>query len=503
MHGGMLAAIMTDHLDELLYTNTAVRAMDTHAIQVLGIPGGTLMQRAAGAAYSVLRDRWPTARTVAVVCGPGNNGGDGFLVAKRALEAGLAVRTFALTPGSQGDAGRARQAYIDRGGVVAQAMAPDHLDMADVVVDALFGSGLSRPLHGSAGAWVDAINASGKPVLALDVPSGLDADTGTATGPVVRARATACFVAWKRGLFTGQAAGCCGALSLHPLHLPGEAWRGQTPDARLLATACLPPRDRNSHKGRFGHVLVVGGEHGMGGAVRLAGEAALRVGAGLVSVATRGRHVLPILAARPELMVHATDTAADLASALAKASVVALGPGLGQQSWGRDLWHAIVPRNALPLVLDADGLNLLAASPCDFTGRAVVLTPHPGEAARLLGVDTVKIQADRFAAARELARRYRAVVVLKGAGSLIVAPDGRVGVCRQGNPGMASGGMGDVLAGVIAALLAQGLPPWEAACMGTTLHARAGDMAARAGERGLVASDLFDPLHHLANGLED
>ncbi len=484
-----------------LYTTAQVRAFDAHAIGTLGIGGDELMRRAARAALDVLRRRWPEARRIAVACGPGNNGGDGFLLAADARVAGLQVSVAALAETSHGDAAHARQACLDAGCRIEAALAPVDLEAADVVVDALFGSGLSRPLRDPAAAWVAQINAAGRPVLALDVPSGLDSDTGHAGGAVVRAAATPSFVAWKRGLFTGMATGLCGELSLHTLGLPDSAWTTQIPDAALLPAAALPARERNAHKGRYGHVLVIGGDLGTGGAARLVGAAALRVGAGLVSVATRAEHVGALLAARPEMMVRDVATADALAPMLARASVLAVGAGLGQGDWGRGLFDVALA-SELPLLLDADGLNLLAEDARTFDGRAVVLTPHPGEAARLLGSDAASVQADRFAAARALAERYRAVVVLKGAGSLVAGPDGRVAVCRFGNPGMASGGMGDVLGGVIAGLMAQHLSPWDAARLGTSLHARAGDAAAQAGERGLLAGDLLAPLRRLVNGLD-
>jgi NAD(P)H-hydrate epimerase len=267
-----------------------------------------------------------------------------------------------------------------------------------------------------------------------------------------------------------------------------------------MVAAGLPPRPRDSHKGANGHVLAIGGDHGTGGAIRMAAEAALRTGAGLVSVATREDNVPAMNAARPELMAHGVHGPQALQPMLDKASVVALGPGMGQGAWGHALWTTALDMD-LPTVLDADGLNLLHAEPRTLPAKTV-LTPHPGEAGRLLGIETAAVQADRFAAARELARRYRAVVVLKGNGSLVASPEGEVSVCPWGNPGMASGGMGDTLTGVIAALLGQGCDPYRAACLGVSLHARAADVAARAGERGLLAGDLLDPLRRLVNGLD-
>ena len=458
-----------------------------------------LMRRAAQAALDCLRRRWPQARQVTICCGPGNNGGDGFLLGALARESGLQVSVLALATDAAGDAALARAAW-ERGG--GQIMAWDGalaLPDADVVVDALYGIGLDRAPQANVAALIECINASAVPVLALDVPSGLNADTGHCPGAVVRAHVTVTFVACKRGLHTGRAADVTGVLELASLDVPAA---GVAPDAYLLMASGLAPRARFANKGDSGHVLVVGGAPGMSGAVRLAGEAALRSGAGLVSVATHPEHAATLNLGRPELMVHAAPDAHALGALLGHASVIALGPGLGRGAWSRALWATALAAGK-PLVLDADGLNLLAhEAALRRFDTPVVLTPHPGEAARLLGTQTADVEADRFAAARALAGRYQAVVVLKGAGSLIASPDGRLDVCPWGNPGMASGGMGDLLTGIIAALLAQGCPARRAACLGVGLHARAGDQAAQIGERGLLASDLLLPLRILLNAGE-
>jgi len=485
-----------------LYTVAQVRALDRRAIDELGVPGFELMRRAAAAAFASLRRHWPQAQRVAVYCGPGNNGGDGYLLALLAHEAGLATEVLALAgPAGEGDAARAREACEQAGVPVHPWGGTSSVPEADVHVDALYGTGLNRPPQPVAAVLIERLNTSGRPILALDVPSGLNADTGHCPGAAIRASLTVSFIAAKRGLHTGQASAHTGRVELATLGLPESLWR-ETPDARLLEAATLPPRPRDAHKGRNGHVLAIGGDHGTAGAIRLCGEAALRGGAGLVSVATRAEHLIALNAARPELMAHAVNGPQALEPMLERATVLAVGPGLGQGAWGHALWLTALD-SALPLVLDADGLNLLAAEPQPFDpARPVVLTPHPGEAARLLACSTAQIAEDRFAAARTLARRFGAVVVLKGAGSLIADPDGRLDVCPWGNPGMASGGMGDLLAGLIAALLAQGCPAWDAARLGVGLHARAGDQAARDGERGLLASDLFVPLRRLLNGLD-
>jgi hydroxyethylthiazole kinase-like uncharacterized protein yjeF len=483
-----------------LYSTTQVREFERAAIDTLHVPGYELMCRAGKAAFDLLRALWPAAHQIVVLCGAGNNGGDGYVLARFARQAGFEVIVLALDSSRAGS--EAAQACADwqaAGGEILSAGAdwPD----ADVYVDALFGIGLARPLEGAALDCVEKLNALVRPVLALDVPSGLNADTGFVRGVVARATATITFIADKRGLHTGSAADYVGDIHVDSLGLPEEIYTNTLRDAHLLdareIASWLPARVRDGNKGSYGHVLAIGGDSGMGGSIRLAGEAALRVGAGLVSIATRAEHVVAINAARPELMVHAVSGSQDLENLLERARVVALGPGLGQRAWGHALWHTAIAAGK-PLVLDADGLNLLAKGTLALPAQ-VVMTPHPGEAARLLGVDIDAIARDRFAAVRELARRHHAVVVLKGAGSLIANADGDVAVCPWGNPGMATGGTGDVLTGVIAGLLAQGLDAWRAACAGVALHARAGDVAAHDGEAGLVASDLFVPLRRLRN----
>ncbi|TAL85561.1 MAG: NAD(P)H-hydrate dehydratase [Rhodanobacter sp.] len=479
-----------------LYTVEQMRVIERAALSALEGSGNALMRRAASAALSTLRRHWPQLRRIAIYCGPGNNGGDGFLLGVLAREAGLQVELVALDAKARGDALLARREW-ERDGPAHGWHAKNDLPDAELHVDALYGIGLNRAPGPEAADLIARINASGRPVLALDVPSGLNADTGHCPGVAIRADVTLTFLADKRGLHTGRAADQIGLLELASLGVPDSAQLQAVVDAQLLAVDALPCRSRGAHKGHNGHVLVIGGEHGMAGAVRLSGEAALRAGAGLVSVATHGEHVPALNAGRPELMAHGVDGPQALEPLLRRASVLAVGPGLGAGAWGHALWLTALNANK-PLVLDADGLNLLLREPRQFKAPTV-LTPHPGEAARLLGVTTAAIETDRFAAARELARRHAAVVVLKGAGTLIADQDGRLDVCPWGNPGMASGGMGDLLTGVVAALLAQGCTAWHAACLGVGLHARAGDQAAEQGERGLLASDLLAPLHRLGN----
>lgn len=491
----------SDQLPYALYRAAQVREFDRIVIQDFGIPGATLMERAGAAAFARLRERWPAARDLAVVVGQGNNGGDGLVIARLAREAGLAVRALQVgDPARFGaDARASLERYLAAGGELRpfQRLPRE----TELLVDGLFGIGLDRPVEGAWAEAIAAVNAHPAPVLALDIPSGLHADTGCILGSAVRADLTVSFIGLKQGLFTADGPECCGRVAFEGLDVPAAIYGWQVLAARRIDwprfADLLPPRPRGAHKGRFGHVLVVGGDLGMAGAARLAGEAALRSGAGLVSVATRPEHVAAVVAGRPELMTHGLATPGEVQPLLARATVVAVGPGLGRGAWGRTLLDQVLA-SGRPLVVDADALNLLAEAPRHRDDW--VLTPHPGEAARLLGVGTADIHVDRFAAAAALQQRYGGVVVLKGAGSIVQGPGARPpAVCSGGNPGMASGGVGDVLTGVVAGLIAQGLGADDAAEMGVCLHAAAGDRAAAAGERGLIASDLLAPMRQLLN----
>ncbi|HEV7164803.1 MAG TPA: NAD(P)H-hydrate dehydratase [Gammaproteobacteria bacterium] len=488
-------------LPETLFTAAQVRELDLRAMEKGGIPAQDLMQQAGVAAWQLLSLQWPAATRILVLCGAGNNAGDGYVVAEQALSQGRAVRLVTLGDSDHLPATAAgmRGRYLKAGG--KEEKFAGSLPEADVVVDALLGTGLDRPLSGDWLKAVQMLNASGRPVLSLDIPSGLNADTGAELGVAVRAQVTLTFIALKAGMFTGAGPECCGLLRFDDLKVPETLSADMAPRALRLRSsgmrgAKLPRRPRDSHKGDFGHVLVVGGDHGMGGAVRLTAEAALRCGAGLVSVATRAAHVDALLAGLPEAMVRGVERPEDLSPMLARAGIVAIGPGLGQDVWGQSLLKQVLT-SSLPLVVDADALNLLAQAP-QKRGNWI-LTPHPGEAGRLWGTDTAAVQHDRYAAAENLARRFGAVTVLKGAGSLIAVAGETTAVCTAGNPGMAAPGMGDVLTGVIAALAAQGLSLADAARMGVYVHASAGDLAARQGERGLMARDLMEPLKRLVN----
>ncbi len=482
-----------------LYDAAACRALDASAITGAHIPGLTLMTRAGEAAFDSLRENWPSDRKVTIFCGPGNNGGDGYVLARCAHAAGYDVAVIQLgsTQHMSADAAACHAAMLAVG-IIPSTRLPDMAERR-LVVDALLGTGLNKPVNAEFGRAIDCINRNKGPTLSIDIPSGINASTGARMGCAVRADVTITFIGLKQGILTGEAPDYCGRVEFYDLGVPAEVYEEVPATARRLewklVRKALSPRSRTAHKGDNGHVLVVGGAPGFSGAVQLAATAAARSGAGLVSIGTHPSTAAMSLNSRPELMVHAVRDPSDLAPLLARATVVAVGPGLSQTDWGAALF-AFLRQTSVPMVVDADALNLLA---CDPEYRHDwVLTPHPGEAARLLGIGTQEVNQDRFAAARALQTRYGGTVVLKGAGSILLG-DGLPEVLTAGNPGMASGGMGDVLTGIIAAMVGQGLTLHAAARLGSSLHAEAGDLAARDGERGMLASDLIGHLRALLN----
>ena len=478
-----------------LFTGAETRSIDRRAIREFAIPGIRLMHRAGRAAFEALRSRWPQARRLCVVCGSGNNAGDGYVIAGLAKDAGLAVQVIPVGDPAKLE-GDARQAYrfaACRLGALEQADPEWRID-ADVVVDALLGTGARGAARSPYRDAIARVNASGRPVLSIDVPSGVDADRGALLmDEAVRAAATITFVAPKLGLHTGPAVDYAGEVLFDGLEVPTAAYADA--GLRVASGDALGRLTRlpGAHKGDFGRLLIVGGEADMGGAVLLAGEAALRAGAGLVSVATRSINRAPVVARRPELMALAAETPADLADALARCGAVAVGPGLGRGAWGRGLLEACAAAGK-PLVVDADGLR--AAADADALSRlpaGAILTPHPGEAGHLLGKDAAWVQAHRPEAAARLSA-HGAVAVLKGAGTLVAEGGELQSICLAGNPGLACAGSGDVLTGLVAALLAQGIEPLAAAELGVWLHARAGDEAAGRGNAALIASDVIAAL---------
>ncbi len=494
-------------LPAALYTAAQTRELDRLAIAA-GTPGADLMERAGQAAFDALCERWPQAGKLAVLCGGGNNGGDGYVVARLAAEAGLQPQIwFTCAPDQlKGDAlTMARRCQA--AGIPMQPLTQADLPRsADLLVDGLLGTGLEGPLRDDVAALLRALNTLSLPVLALDIPSGLSADSGMPLGAVLQAEMTCTFIGLKRGLLTGEGPLHCGALRFFDLQVGRDIYAQVQPDCLSPGAETLqhrlPARRVDGHKGHYGHVLVIGGDHGFAGAPVMSAQAAARCGAGKVSLITRPAHVAVALIRQPEIMVRGVDRPEDAVALMEAATVIAIGPGLGLDAWGRGLLDAALATGK-PMVVDADALTLIAGQ-ADIGPADWVLTPHPGEAGRLLGVSAGDIQQDRFAALDSLSARYGGTVLLKGLGTLVQGEPVDAGpgrsLIRDGNPGMASGGMGDVLTGVIAALRAQGLNGFDAARLGAMVHARAADHCAVAqGERGLLATDLLGALRQQLN----
>lgn len=485
-----------------LFSAEQTRELDRLVIENYHTPGGQLMTRAGAAALKTLKHFWPRAKQIVVVCGGGNNGGDGYELARQAVEANYQVNLFELgkVEKMSAETRAAREALI----AVADVIQPfdSSLPSADIIVDTVFGTGLDRDVEGRYRKAIEAIHlCHPTPVLSLDIPSGIHADSGKALGIAVSATVTLSFIGLNKGLFTGDAPDYCGQICFDSLDIPAEAYQAVAPEAQRIELSqyrqLLTPRPRTAHKGHYGHLLVVGGDHGMPGAARVAAEAGARVGSGLISIATHKAHSAILNLARPELMCHGIEQTKDLTRLLDKASVLAIGPGLGQSHWSQSLFAHVI-KTEKPMVVDADALNMLSLAPQHRDNW--ILTPHPGEAARLLNCSSSDIQANRFDAVQQLQQRYGGVIVLKGTGTLIYDGKLPIQLCTAGNPGMASGGMGDALTGVIAGLLAQQLSLIDSACLGVLLHALAADRAAeKEGERGMLAMDLMPHLRQLVN----
>ncbi len=512
-----------DSLPEELYSADAVRAIDRYVIDQQGVDGFELMQAAAASAFRRLVRTWPDPSAILVLCGAGNNGGDGYLIAANAKRHGIDVKCIAVAPTEKlkGDARRAWQKAIDDG-VDVQPLGHDpaatgHLpfDRVDLIVDAMLGTGVTGAPREPFAEIIDRCNQASAPVLAVDVPSGLDSNRGTVSGVAIRADVTVTFIALKAGLFTGSGPECCGRLFFESLDTDEWAsewatdWAresGEMPIARRLdwaaMSASLPCRPANAHKGRFGHVLIVAGDHGFGGAGILAAEAAARTGAGLVSLATRPEYVGAALARCPSLMVRGVNHGAELQTLMDAATVIVCGPGIGQGAWGQQMLQQVVA-SGKPRLLDADALNLLSAREAqrsdnqgdNQSSEDQILTPHPGEAARLLGCTVPDVEADRLTAAMRLQETYGGVVLLKGAGTVIASGQDIPAIVSGSNPGMATGGMGDVLSGMIGSLWGQFANAQFATEIGASLHLAAAGIASQStGFMGLLPNDVIDSL---------
>ncbi len=489
------------------YSCSQVRELDRGAIEAHGMPGIRLMKNAGRCAFEKARELWPESEHWIVFCGGGNNGGDGYIVAALAAQKRHRVTLFYLSDpqGLKNDARTAWQFAVQEG-VKVEPFSPATAEALKasgaVVVDALLGTGAQGAARGPVTDAIRWINASGLPVLALDIPSGLNGDTGIAAGDAVEATATVTFIGCKTGLVTGQGPRFTGQLYFSDLGVPAEVYQNIEPaasaPAREALLAGLPQRHADAHKGRFGHVMVIGGDHGYGGAALLASETAAVTGPGLVSLSTRPEHVTAALVRCPEVMAVGVVSGQALEPYLKRPNVLVVGPGLGQSPWSEQMLQQALA-TGLPLVLDADALNILSQGQQQLPDDSVprVLTPHPGEAARLLGCTVEDIQVDRFAAIKALHRETGGVVVLKGAGTLIY--DGaRMRLAKVGNPGLARGGTGDVLSGLIGGLLVQGLDAMDAATLAVCIHGDAADLAVvETGIRGLLATDLIPYIREL------
>lgn len=488
-----------------LFTATEIRTLDRLAIAQSKQPSARLMRRAGQALFATIQRVFPDIKSISLYCGKGNNAGDGYVLAGIAANHNYQVEVLSTQSDRlSGDAAIARAWCLEQ--QVNEVNAAQHAPAGDLIVDALLGVGIRGQPDAPYAAAIEAINAADKPVLAVDLPSGLDASTGAVAGAVVRADITLTFIGVKRGLVTGQGPNCAGTLYFDALETPATVYAEGPAGIAWLRWHDLPPmspRLRTSHKGMFGHALLIGGTTGLGGAVLLAAQAALRSGVGLLSLVTDQEHLSPMLARQPEVMVQVCANPASLVPLLERATVVACGPGLGKGVWAEQMLEAMLVSEQ-PLILDADALNLLAEKHRPLARYApTMITPHPVEAARLLHLSVKDVEKNRYHAAGALARLLSAWVVLKGAGSVLAAPDGSLlGVCGHGNPGMATGGMGDVLTGLMLGLWSQLKDPRRALEMAVCAHSLAADNLALEGEVGMLASDMPNAIRNTLNDID-
>lgn len=500
-------------------TAQQIKNIDRRAIKDFGIPGPVLMENAAASVMAEMEKFFDglCGMRVGILCGKGNNGGDGLALARRLRIRGIAVRVALLAPFPQ-VAGEARVNLSilrkmdveikQNAGVQATA---DIVAWSDIVVDALLGVGPSQPLKGVFAFAVELMNASGKPIVAVDVPTGVDADTGAVMGSAVRADLTVTMALLKRGLVLHPGAQHAGTVRVADIGIPSEAIEKENIATSLLdhdvAWGVIGPRASDAHKGDFGHVMVIAGSPGKAGAAIMAARGALRSGAGLVSVAA-AQGLVPIIQSQvfEAMCISAAESIdgtigvgaeEELLRAMSTMSACAVGPGLSTHYETVQVVRNLIQGLTIPTVIDADGLNALAGSTeiLKKVRAPLVLTPHPGEMGRLMGISSADVQKDRIGVATGFARKYNVTLVLKGAGTVIAAPNGDVFINSTGNPGMATGGTGDVLTGMIGGFLAQGHGATQAACLAVYLHGLAGDLAAKEkGEAGMIAGDLIEKI---------
>lgn len=502
---------------ERLYTRASILAIEERFIAGEGRIAFDLMKRAGAAVQRAISEKYAHISRVQVLCGSGNNAGDGYVLAalvhadSASTGIGVEVLRIGRLP-KRGETAYSAFEMARESGVPIIDMEDKEITTldADLLVDALLGTGVTGTLSAGFGAAIRAINASSAPVLSIDIPSGMNPDTGTTADLLVEADLTVTFIGVKRGMVTGSGKSATGTLILDRLGLSDSDYAGCSGHRQFRweqVKSRLPKIKTDAHKNRFGHLLIIGGDLGMGGAAIMAAKSALRAGTGLVTLVTRREHVSAALTNCPEAMTLGMETDSNKLAALYQSKIfdaLVIGPGLGRDDWGKRMLQEAAKFD-LPSLVDGDGLSLLSHSTSGMRHLSVI-TPHPGEAARLLDSPLRAVNADRFTAAVRLSTDYDTVTLLKGAGSLIAGAscdEEDICVCAQGNPGMATAGSGDVLSGIIGGFLAQGMNPLDATLCGATLHAAAGDLAeAQVGRRSLNATDLIAQIPVLLRELD-
>lgn len=482
-----------------LYSAGQTRELDRIAIEEHGMSGDTLMERAGSRAFRRISESFPDRLNIVVLCGSGNNGGDGYVVAECARSAGATVRVLFSEKPNTDTALSMYDKYRAQGGIAERFDGSLPAD-ANLIVDAMLGTGINRSPSGIVADMIRAANGGGCPIVALDVPSGLDSDTGFAHVPCIEALLTVTFIARKVGCYTADGRDCCGRVVYESLDIPEDVFSTMEPTAGTIPPFAPMPRKRNTHKRDYGDLAILGGSNGMLGAVLLAGRAALRAGCGLVTVASIRAHVDVLAIHCPELMSVDIDSWKRMKALLKRCNVLVVGPGLGGGARALQSFYDIRKFNG-PAVVDAGALRILSSPPHRSRQDNWVLTPHPGEAAELLDCTSSEIQRNRIEAAVEIAKVYGGICVLKGSGTVVASSAGPVRICDRGNPGMAAAGMGDVLSGIIGALLAGGHEPQMAAETGVWLHSASADLAVETlCPDSLVASDVIDTLPKVMHG---
>tara|TARA_Y100001935_G_C17311742_1_gene517087 strand:+ start:1778 stop:3295 length:1518 start_codon:yes stop_codon:yes gene_type:complete len=496
-----------EKLPHALYTAKQLKYFDRQIFERFKISEDVMAERAGTAAFKLAYEKWPEVKTCHVFCGLGKNGEDGFVFALKAKAAGwnVCVSLVSSNDISKNEYGKYANEWISKNETNEDLKSLPY--DCDLIIDSILGIGLSRVVDGSIKEAVEVINEHSAPTLSIDIPTGLDSDTGAILGVAVKADITITFVGLKQGMFSADGVDCCGSIFFDSIGIPAAIYASQILSCRRLSwhsqSSFLMPREKSSYKGNFGHLLVIGGDYGLGGAVRLAGEAALRTGAGLVSVATREENIAGLQATRPEIMAYGINAPEEISDLIQKADAVVIGPGLGLGNWGRRLVKYVLNRKN-KIIIDADALKILPGLLADLTQKlnSFIYTPHLGEA-EIMGAGSITdIYSNRFQAAETLQKKYSGCVVLKGPGTIIsTSAKVPLAICSDGNPGMASGGMGDALAGIIGSFYAQNFSARDASELGVCLHSAAADQAAKSGEKGLLASDLMPYLKKLLNKL--